>query len=129
MSIIFIKFRTYSPNAIVNASPLQIIGTKTNVYSPIFDGKVFVGQALEIAGGNSFDCQRSCQSNYHCLSWTWSAAGGYNPEICVHNYGRTQRKLSVPVASKIVSGPKYCKAGTMQIIFSPQVRYWKIYFI
>ena len=106
-------YRTYSPKAYINASPLQKLGTKTEIPSPILDGKVFVGQALEILGGNSLDCQRSCQRDYNCISWTWNEEGGLNPEICVHNYGITQRKLTVPTGSKIISGPKFCRTGKL----------------
>jgi len=101
--------RSYSPSAYITASPFQNVGTKTEIFSPLLDGKVFVGQALQISGGKSLDCQISCQRDYNCISWTWNEVGGLNPEICVHNYGRTQRKLAVPAIYNIVSGPKYCK--------------------
>ena len=106
------SYRSYSPNSYVLGSPLQRVGTKKDgLLSPEFDGKIFVGKAVEIAGGNSLDCQRSCQRDFNCISWTWNKAGGLNPETCVHNYGRTERKLGVPAVSKIVSGSKYCKNG------------------
>merc|ERR1719318_651905 len=93
--------RTYSPKAYINASPDGRVGTK-NILFPTLDGKVFVGDALNISGGNSLDCQRSCQHDENCISWTWNEKGGSNSEICVHNYGKTQRKLFVR-GSKIIS--------------------------
>ena len=104
--------RSYSPNSLVSGDSSQKVGTKKDgLLSPSLDGKVLVGKALEIRGGNSLDCQRFCQRNYKCISWTWNGAGGLNPETCVLNYGRTERKLAVPSVSKIVSGPKYCVQG------------------
>merc|ERR1719318_705122 len=109
--------RTYSPKAYINASPNGRVGTKTDILSPTLDGKVFVGDALNISGGNSLDCQRSCQHDENCISWTWNEKGGSNSEICVHNYGNTQRKLSVR-GSKIISGPKCCPVSCDDIVLN-----------
>ena len=101
-------FRNYSPNAMINASPVGVVAAKAHKFVPIFNGVTLVGKALTISNGNSLDCQFSCQENEDCKSWTWNEAGGSNSEVCVNNYGRTDRKLPVPASSKIVSGPKFC---------------------
>jgi len=100
--------RDYSPNGMVNADSAGIVGAKALNFSMILTGVTYVGKALGINNGNSLDCQFSCQQNDDCQSWTWNAAGGFNSEVCVNNYGRTDRKLPVPASSKIVSGPKNC---------------------
>jgi len=100
----FCGIRDYTPGGIVTGSPQQQIGSKNGEVLPC-NGKVFVGKAVKIPGGNSFDCQTSCQKDPLCNSWTWKKT----ESICSHNYGQTQRKLPTPPASGIVSGPKFCQ--------------------
>ena len=95
----------------VNADSAGIVGAKALNFSSIFTGKTYVGKALKISNGNSLDCQFSCQENEDCKSWTWNEAGGSNSEVCVNNYGETDRELFVGASSKIVSGPKFCPPG------------------
>ena len=101
-------FRSYSPNGIVKADSAGKVGAKALNFLPILEGKTYVGKALGISDGNSLDCQVSCQENEDCQSWTWNEEHSSNSEVCVHNYGKTDRKLPVPASSKIVSGPKFC---------------------
>merc|ERR1712215_270663 len=103
--------RDYSPTAFVNGDPKQRSETKTSIFPKFFDGKVFVG--LAVKAGSVADCQKSCQGDEQCQSWTWNGAGGPNPDICVHNYYKTERKLCIPNSSQIVSGPKTCKPGCL----------------
>jgi len=109
--------RSYETSALVSVSPNQRLGTKSKGLLNC-DGNVLVGKTVKIEKGGSADCQKSCQGDEKCNSWTWNKKSeGSNSEICVHNYGITARSLFVGPTSNVVSGPKTCEGTEANALF------------
>merc|ERR1712215_18347 len=92
--------RNYRPGGQIDIQDTKI-GTSHGILTGCTN-KVLVGKTVRIRGGNTGDCDCSCQIDRRCKSWTWRRTD----ELCIHNYGDTRRQLKVPPISKIVSGLK-----------------------
>merc|ERR1711973_47429 len=79
-------------------------------------GRVLVGKALKDVE-TAKDCQTLCSEDPKCNSFTWTNIdfnfGGVNTETCIFNYGKTLRKLPIPLfpgGFQVVTGPPCCNA-------------------
>ena len=65
-----------------------------------------VGNALFTADQEM--CWEACDKDEHCQSCTFNDETSDNPNICVLNYGPTERKLPLGPNSGVSSAPKKC---------------------
>ena len=98
--------REYPFSGIVNAMG-QKTGPKTSSSAvDILENKVLVGNALFTADQKS--CWKACKNDDKCQSCTFNDHTSPNPNVCVLNYGPTERQLPLGANSGVASAPKEC---------------------
>ena len=70
------------------------------------EGLVLVGKALKLRDRDT--CLQVCKADEKCYSCTYNDNTTDNPNVCVLNYGPTQRKLPVGAGSGISSASRDC---------------------
>ena len=94
--------RKFTPSNYITVSG-QTTASKTGKF---LDNTILVGNAFTTDNKNS--CLKVCEVDDQCLSCTYNDETSDNPNICVLNYGPTERKLSLGPNSGISSASKNC---------------------
>ena len=98
--------REYPFSGVIKALGQKTAPKTATSSEDVLDDKVFVGNALFTADHES--CWDACNNDEKCQSCTFNDETSSNPNVCVLNYGHTERKLELGPNSGVSSAPKKC---------------------